>query len=303
MVIVHSSGFTVGGMRYILAPFVLIVPVTVAAQAPTFEVVSVKESPPPSAAPAGGVFSVSLYVGPRPGGRWEARNATLLMLLRSAFDGFSMPGQIAGAPPWAESVRFDVNAIAEGDPPRAQMNEMVRQMLAERFRLKARIEPREVDSYALVPARSDGKLGPGIRPSAVDCQALSEARKRGEAPAAQPFQPGQRPQCGTMGQMRNTPAGRVEKFVAGAMSLSTVVGAVQSAVGRPVLDKTGLTGTYDVDLEFMREDQLKAALDVGADAAPSIFTAVQEQLGLKLERGRHTMDVLVIEQVERPTPN
>jgi uncharacterized protein (TIGR03435 family) len=278
-----------------------------AAQTASFEVVSVKESPPPNAAPTGtGVFSVSLYVGPRPGGRWEARNATLLMLLRSAFDGFSMPGQIVGAPPWAESVRFDVDAIAEGDPPRPQMNEMVRQMLAERFKLKVRIEPREVDSYALILARDDGRLGPGLRPSAVDCQALAEARKRGEAPQATPFQPGQRPQCGTMGQVRNSPAGRVEKFMAGTMSISTVVGVAQGAVGRPVIDKTGLTGAYDVDLEFMREDQLRATLDAGAAAepsAPSIFTAVQEQLGLKLERGRHTMDVLVIEQVDRPTPN
>jgi uncharacterized protein (TIGR03435 family) len=277
-----------------------------AAQTASFEVVSVKESPPPNAAPAGtGVFSVSLYVGPRPGGRWEARNATLLMLLRSAFDGFSMPGQIVGAPPWAESARFDVNAIAEGDPPRSQMNEMVRQMLAERFKLKVRIEPREVDSYALILARNDGKLGPGLRASAVDCQALAEARKRGEAPPAPRSQPGERPQCGTMGQVRNSPAGRVEKFMAGTMSISTVVGVAQGAVGRPVIDKTGLTGAYDVDLEFMREDQLRATLDAGAaePSAPSIFTAVQEQLGLKLERGRHTMDVLVIEQVARPTPN
>ena len=181
---------------------------------------------------------------------------------------------------------------------------MVRQMLADRFKLKVRIEPREVDSYALVLARSDGALGPGIRPSTVDCQALAEARKRGEVPAPPP-QLGQRPQCGSSSQMRNTPAGRVEKRMMGAARISSVVSAAQGAVGRPVLDRTGLTGTYDIDLEFAREDQLQAAPDAGAGAAsaPSIFTALQEQLGLKLERGRHTMDVLVIEHVEMPTPD
>jgi uncharacterized protein (TIGR03435 family) len=274
--------------------------VTLAAQSPAFEVVSIKESPPPVANPSGG-FSVSLYVGPRPGGRWEARNATLQMLLTSAYDGFSLPGQIVGAPLWGEKLRFDVDAIAAGEPPRAQMNEMVKQMLADRFKLKVRIEPREVDSYALVLARRDGKLGSGIRESTTDCQAIAEARKRGEVPAPRA---GERPPCGTMGQMRNTPGGRVEKFMAGAMRISTVVGVVQRALGRPVVDQTGLAGTYDIDLEFLR-DELPAApaTAVDAPAAPSISTALQEQLGLKVVPGKHQMDVLVIEQVEMPTPN
>ena len=274
-----------------------------AAQSPAaFEVASIKESPPPTANPAGG-FSVSLFVGSRPGGRWEANNATLLMLLRSAYEGYSLPGQIAGAPEWGERLRFDVKAIAAGDPSRAEMNAMVRQMLTERFKLKVRIEPREVDSYALVLARTDGALGPGIRPASVDCQALAEARKRGEAPPAAPLVAGQRPQCGTMGQMRNTPAGRVEKFMAGSMTIATVVGVAQRAVGRPVLDRTGLKGTYDVDLEFAPATELRTAPDAGNDApaAASIFTALQEQLGLKLESGRHRMDVLVIESVETPS--
>lgn len=278
---------------------ITIATIAVTAQSPAFEVTSVKEGPPPTANGAGG-FSVSLFVGPRPGGRWEAHNATLVMLLRSAYDGFSLPGQIVGTPPWGEQLRFEVNAIAEGDPPPAQMTEMVRRMLTDRFKLKVRTEPREVDAYALVLARQDGRLGPGIQPSSVDCQAVAEARKRGEvAPPA----PSERPQCGSMGQVRNTPAGRVQSMRAGAVRLSSVVAIAQSALGRPVLDQTGLTGTYDIDLEFAREE-LRATPDAGTpSSAPSITTALQEQLGLRVVPGRHNMNVLVIEHVERPTPD
>jgi uncharacterized protein (TIGR03435 family) len=273
------------------------------AQAPAFEVTSVKESPPPTPAPDGRL-SISLNVGPRPGGRWEARNATLLMILRAAYDGFSLPGQIAGTPEWADQIRFDIDAIAGGDPPPAQMNEMVKRMLAERFALKVRIEPREVEAYALVLARDDGRLGPGIRPSSVDCEALAAARTRGEAPPAGRPLPGERPQCGSMGQVRATPAGRVQTLTAGGVPMASVVSAAQGAIGRPVLDQTGLAGRYDIDLEWARAE-LRAAPDAGGDVlpAPSISTALQEQLGLRLEPGRHRMDVLIVEHVERPTAN
>ena len=85
--------------------------VPIVAQTTSFEVVSIKESPPPTPN-ASGRFTLSFFLGPRPGGRWEANNANLTMLLRNAFDGYSMPGQIVGAPDWAERIRFNVNAIA-----------------------------------------------------------------------------------------------------------------------------------------------------------------------------------------------
>src|SRR5688500_8111619 len=84
--------------------------VPIVAQSPSFEVVSVKESPPPTPNASGG-FSISLFVGSRPGGRWEANNASLSMLLRNAYDGFSMPGQIVGLPDWDERIRFNINAV------------------------------------------------------------------------------------------------------------------------------------------------------------------------------------------------
>ena len=116
-------------------------------RAPAFEVASIKLSPPPTMTPGGGV-TMTFGAGPRPGGRWVGTNATLAMLLQSAYGGFSLPGQIVGLPDWGNVTRFEVNAIAAGDPPRDQMNEMVKQLLAERFKLKVHMEPREIAELA-----------------------------------------------------------------------------------------------------------------------------------------------------------
>ena len=170
---------------------------------PTFAVASIKQSPPATGGP------IFLAAGPRPGGQWVAQNATFLMLVRSAYPGFSLPGQVIGVPDSIGAVRFEINARAEGDPPREVITEMLRQLLAERFSLKVHTEQREVDVYALVLARPDGRLGPGLRKPAVDCQAREEARKKDPVVAAPPPvppappKPGVRPECGMMSMMTN----------------------------------------------------------------------------------------------------
>jgi uncharacterized protein (TIGR03435 family) len=230
------------------------------------------------------------------------------MLLEAAYDGFRFPGQIVDAPDWATTTRFEVNAIAPatgaGEPTEEQFNAMVRKLLADRFKLRVRTEQREADVYVLTLARTDGRLGPGLRRAAIDCDALAEARKRGEAlPEAPPPQRDQRPQCGSRGEFN----GSLQRMRAGGLALSAVVGSIQSAVGRPVIDKTGLTGGWDIDLEYVRESS--SFRNVGPDvtpipsAGPSVFTAIQEQLGLKVERGKDKMAVLVVEHVEMPTPD
>jgi uncharacterized protein (TIGR03435 family) len=95
-----------------------------------------------------------------------------------------------------------------------------------------------------------------------------------------------------------------EHFMAGAMPVSVLAGAVQNAAGRAVVDRTGLTGRYDIDLEYASTRRTGGSdlVDPGS-AAPSIFTALQEQLGLKLESRKEQMYVLVIEHVEMPTPD
>jgi uncharacterized protein (TIGR03435 family) len=140
-----------------------------------------------------------------------------------------------------------------------------------------------------------------LREAAVDCQALAEARERGEAPPAERLTPGQRPDCGRLDTVR---AG-VQRVLMGGAPIASVAGAIQSAAGRPVLDRTGLIGEFDVDLQFAREGGPQPAPSTAAagDAAPSVFTALQEQLGLKLESRTEIVDVLVIDHVELPTPD
>ena len=257
-----------------------------------FDLVSIKESPPPTAT-GGGTFSVSLFIGARPGGRFEANNATVSRLLQYAYDGFSLPGQIVGGPAWMDAFesRYQINALAAGEPSRAQMQEMVKAMLADRFQLKVRIEPRELDVFLLVPARRDGTLGRGIRPTTLDCEALAEKQKAGDKTVRT---------CGTSGMK----SGATTTFTGTGVTMAMVASMGQSAAGRPIIERTGLTGRFDVELEYAGGMGRAAGPADAADSpAASIFTAMQEQLGLRLEPGKETMNVLVIEQVERPTPD
>jgi uncharacterized protein (TIGR03435 family) len=285
-------------MRIAFALSLAVTTVVVSAQAPAFEVVSIKEAPPPGAGP----FRFGL--GPQPGGRWEALNATVVNMLRDAWPDFRFDTQIVGGPDWLRSRRFDVNATGKGDVPRDQMRLMVRQMLAARFGLKARVEPRGIDVYALVVARSDGRLGPNMKVSTLDCEALAAARKRGDLPTPAfpgppaPGQPLPRVECGFMSQVL---ASGAQRMMISGQPLSSVVSSLQAGAGRPVLDRTGLTGKYDIDIEFARTTGPRSADTLDPNAPPSVFTAVQEQLGLKLEPRKEAMDVLVIEYVHLPT--
>src|SRR5687768_7408218 len=264
---------------------------------PAFAVASIKQSPPPTGGP---MFFSS---GPRPGGQWVSQNATFITLMRAAYPDFRLPGQIVGGPGWTTADRFDINARAEGNPAPDVMNAMLRQLLADRFGLKVHTEPREVDVYVLVLARADGRLGPGLRKPAVDCEAREEARKKAGPAAAppplppSPPKPGERPECGMMTMMTNG----VQRLATGGTPVSAVGTAVQLTLERPVIDRTGLTGRWDIDLQFAGTGPLTTA-DT-PDAPASVFTAVQEQLGLKLEPRKEKMDVLVIDQVQMPTPN
>lgn len=259
------------------------------AQGPAFEVASIKVPPMDSGAPL-----IAFTPGPQPGGRWVARNETLSRLLQAAYDGFTLPGQIVGTPAWATTTRFDINAIAAGDPPRRQMNEMARQLFADRFRLRVRIEPRDMDVYALVLHRRDGRLGPRLKRSTADCAAI-----RGEgAPGEQSPDP-TRPACRQM--MTNTESG-LRRLWASASPLSgMLIDMMPARVGRPVVDRTGLTGAFDIELEFADERSLR--VESALQAGPSIFVALQEQLGLRLESRKEKIDVLVIESVDMPTPD
>ena len=242
-------------------------------------------------------------IGSRAGGRWMSQNVQFIAILRAAYTNFPSPGQIVGGPEWINTQRFDIDARAAGDQPPEVVAEMLKRLLADRFKLKVHTEQRDIDVYALVLARPDGRLGPGLRKPSVDCEAREAARKKEIAAGSPPAQaiapptPGERPECGMLSSSMNG----VLRVATGGTPISAVVRQVQVNVGRPVIDRTGLTGRFDIDLQFSAVGPQTAADQ--PDAPTSVFTAVQEQLGLKLESRKERMDVLVIDQIEMPSPN
>jgi uncharacterized protein (TIGR03435 family) len=173
---------------------------------------------------------------------------------------------------------------------------MVRALLIDRFKLRYHIERREEDGYALRLARRDARFGPNLHASTVDCPARRAARSENRDV---PPLPAGALECG----MRN--AAGVINF--GGVPMSVFVEMLSNQTGRQVVDRTGLSGNYDVDLRFSVDSQRpRGSADrqpPAPDDAPSIFTAVQEQLGLKLEPGRAPVDRLIIDHIERPDPD
>jgi uncharacterized protein (TIGR03435 family) len=256
---------------------------------PAFEVASVKPNK---------TGDQRVMIGIQPGGRFNASNVPLRMLLRQAFNVQEF--QLVGGPDWLGSERFDVVAKApEGDFNADAMRPMLRALLVERFKLAFHNETRDMPVYALVKARPDGKLGPKLTPASVDCSATG--RRRGGGPPPAPPQPGEKPECGFMIGL-----GRMS---VGGMPISNLVQALSPQVGRIVLDKTELPGAYDFELTYAPEPLgiggppplLNGAPPPVDPNAPTLFTALQEQLGLKLDSQRGPVDVVVIDHVEQPT--
>lgn len=228
-----------------------------------------------------------------PGGRF-IMGLPIEVILTS---GYGVPmSRIVGAPEWVSSAFFDIDARADRQPTVDERRAYYRGLLEERFRLKAHVEQREMDVYALVLANTDGRLGPGLRRSTVNCDAvIAENRKRAEAgEPPQPPAPGARPVCGSIG-------GSIS-LTAGAAELASLVAMISTGLDRPVLDRTGLTGRFDIDF---RSAPMRVGVAPPPSIAdrPSVFAAVQEQLGLKLESTRAPIPVLVIDHIEMPGDN
>lgn len=273
------------------------------------------QAPAPPAAPPKLQFEVAsvkinkggdnrVLLGLQPGGRFTASNVPLRNLITNAYRIQST--QLVGGPSWLATERFDIVAKAEGDPTPEQINQMLQSLLADRFGLVAHRETREMPVYALMLARADGKLGDKIKPAAVDCDAVFAAgRGRGALPA--PPTPGAPMSCGT----RIGPG----LLNAGGSTIDQLTNALGLNVGRIVQDKTGLTGRYDIELSWTPEQRGGAggpgAIGGGPGGPPpssdgsgvSIFTAIQEQLGLKLESQRAPLEVFVVDNATLPTPD
>lgn len=287
--------------RHLVPPIALVVSaIAVFAQAPTFEVVSVKRS-----ANASAPVSIST-----PPGRYVATGVPLRLLVNSAYR--LAPDQYIGLPNWSESDRFDVSAKAPDGAKPDELQRMLQSLLAERFKLVAHMETRDAPIYALVMARDDRRLGPQIARSTIDCGPIlaarqAEARGRGPAPVRVPvLGQNERPVCGIRATRRQTSGGAtLNGYIAGNTTIARLAEQFRGELRRLVVDRSGLTGEFDFDLQYAPPRELPTAPPAGAtpvtDEGPSLFTALQEQLGLKLESTRGPVEYLVIERVERPT--
>jgi uncharacterized protein (TIGR03435 family) len=233
-----------------------------------------------------------------PTGRFSGLNVTLHMLLRSAYE---LPDfRMIGGPAWIDMDRFDVEATAGASVSFEQIRAMERTLLAERFHLKTHTETRELPVYVLSIARRDGKLGDQIKASGAEC--LPMKPPAGAPPPPPPPAgptPAGAPQCPSM-LMNGNVSGR-------KLTIAQLATTLSLFVNREVIDRTSLTGVFDLDLRWL-PDQLPFVAPGTPPppvdtTAPPLLTAIQEQLGLKLESSRGPVEVLVIDSVEKPVEN
>jgi bla regulator protein blaR1 len=242
------------------------------------------------------------YSSIQPGGRLSATNVTLRDLMLAAYRFKYQPSQIVGGPDWMTSERFDIEAKAPSgrNPTDAEIAEMLRALLSERFRLAVHEEAREFPTYVLLMERSDGRLGARLAPSSgTDCVDPGPAPERGPRPAVDPKGP---QPCGRISY-------RPDGWSARGVTTDQIARALEAFVGRLVVNRTELTGRFNIDLEFTRDLGVptspigQGGLDRPADSRTSIFTALREQLGLRLDSQKGSVGVLVIDRAERPTAN
>jgi uncharacterized protein (TIGR03435 family) len=246
----------------------------------TFDVATIRLAPPPDAN-----FHLTISSPPH-SSRFEVRNFPIKGLLQIAY-GFDAP--VVGAPDWVANTFYDIEARSDeaadarlagltSNEVRLEKRNAIRVLLAERLGLKTHIETRNTAIYNLVVGKGGVKLqaAPPPPPSA-----------NGEARPAPPP---------TDIQAHGSQHGL--EFIGSNSTMRALSGVLSSMVEAPVIDKTGLTGTYNYTLQIGREWSER-----DTESWPSIFTAVQEQLGLKLESAHESVPNLVVDHITKPTDN
>jgi len=233
--------------------------------APSFEVAAVRPT-----TSTDGIVNIP----PTPPEGVALHNRSLADVVRYAYQLGSF--RVFGLPRWTEDERFDIVAKAARPITEAERQAMVRALLADRFRVKAHFEKREQTMYVMTRAKGDGSLASGLRP---------------------------RPDCATTPCQRSGSSSRVAGVIRlrGTTIAGLAEGPMSSILGQVVRDESGIEGVFDVQASW-RPDAVDAPVNP-SDERPSFFTAIQEQLGLRLEPRREAVEVLVIDSVERLTEN
>jgi uncharacterized protein (TIGR03435 family) len=251
-----------------------------------FEVVSIKPSDP----------SAQLRLGLTPG-RLNMVGASVRVLM-----GMVLPlRRVFGWPDGIDTERYAISAKMPDGAPLAAQQVAIRNLLKDRFKLVTHLETRELPIYNLVLARSDGRLGPALKESSAECQAVVKEY----AQAIRQGAPTQAPPAAVARCTSSQPG--IGSFSMNGMSIGALVNLLPQFVERQVIDRTGLTGIYDLMLKWTPEPipsllgLPQPALPPADPDLPNIFTAMQEQLGLKLEPGRGPVEVIVIDHLEKPT--
>lgn len=259
-----------------------------------FEVASIKPHP--------GIGNL-VHIQPFPGGRLVVENFSLRLLMQNAYG--IQPFQIPGGPDWINSERYDIQAEADGNPSGKQMTgPMLQTLLEDRFKLRLHRETKLLPVYELTVAKGGTKLKRSkegsCTPFSMDSPPLPPVRAPGEPHAT--F-------CGFLGFGVEGLDRKLE--MAGVTMAELASSLSRGELRRTVVDKTGLDGTFDVNLHWSM-DAVQASPGTAGDPAPlptanltgsSIFAAIAEQLGLKLESTKGRVEVLVIDHVERSSAN
>lgn len=248
-------------------------------------------------------------------GQYQATNVPLRLLIQQAFQ--LQPFQLIDAPDWTQETRYDITAKM---PENVQLTPglqqaMLRALLEDRFNLKTHHETRELQLMTLTLARADGGVPAGLKPAPPECAPGARGRAAGPdggragaaalpPPPPPSFAPGQRPPCSTMIGPGN--------LLAGNMTMQNLAQTLSQQVGRVVQDKTGLTGSFEFELRYTPDQIPQPVLNGGLPPpgialptidpnGPSLQTALQEQLGLRLESTRGPVEVTVVDSIERAT--
>lgn len=227
-------------------------------------------------------------------GRFIVVNTPLKFVILYAYH--LMDHELIGLPGWAEDTSFDITAAYPTDPPvaEADVRLMLQHLLRDRFGFQLHSEKRVIPAYDLTLLHRNGELGANLKPSSLDCEKLvAEKRPLREAGGASAVSPnGKRPACSVFATRRY--------LTGGAVTMQQLSTTLQSMLGKPVVDRTGLDGRFDVEAKWSLLDDTG---DTPQGDSPSIFYAVREQLGLRLDPHKEPFGVMVIDRLTQPTAN